>query len=71
MSDKPTTDAGTIDALTVGLAPSVSLGMAEQSMADSIGIVMQNAAFAQKQGQTISTQVTAIACSLVLAKGSS
>jgi hypothetical protein len=41
------------------------------AMANSIGIVMQNAASNQKNGQIISTTSTTVACTLIFQKGTS
>ncbi|BBD10074.1 killing trait family protein [Desulfovibrio ferrophilus] len=53
----------------VGLGPSLSMSMTYAAMADSIGIIMHNAAVAEQHMQTISTAATVQVCALIIAKG--
>lgn len=55
--------------MTVGTAPSFSMGLVYVAMSDSIGRVMGNAATAQMHGQRVSTAGTTMACVQILEKG--
>jgi len=69
-------NTGIVDAVAVtntaavGLGPSLSMSMTYASMADSIGIVMHNAATAEQNMQAIALAATAQVCALIIAKGS-
>ncbi len=58
-------------ALNVALAPSTAMGMTYLAMADSIALVMGNAAANQQRGQLIAQAAVTQALALILAKGAS
>jgi hypothetical protein len=66
-------EGGTPDsvALNVALSPSVAMGMTYMAMADSLALVMSNAAANQQRGQLITQAAVTQALALILAKGAS
>ena len=52
--------------LTVSMAPSVAMGMTYVAAAGSIGIVLNNAANNQEQGQTLANATVSICCGLIV-----
>lgn len=58
-------------ALNVALSPAVAMGMTYMAMADSIALVMGNAAANQQRGQLIAQAAVTQALALILAKGAS
>lgn len=55
--------------ITMSLAPSMSLGMAETAMGNSISLLMQNATTNEHNGQLIATASTTQCCALMIAVG--
>ncbi len=58
------------DALDVGLAPSMAMGMTYVAMADSIGLAMANAVTNQQRGQVLATASVTQVLALIISKGS-
>lgn len=58
-------------ALNVALSPATAMGMTYMAMADSIALVMSNAAANQQRGQLIAQAATTQALVLILTKGAS
>jgi hypothetical protein len=58
------------NALDVGLAPSVAMGMTYVSMADSMGLAMANAVANQQRGQVVADAATVQVLALIIAAGS-
>jgi hypothetical protein len=54
----------------VGLAPSIAMGVTYVSMADSLGLVMTNAAANQQRGQVVAGAATAQVLALIIKAGS-
>jgi Killing trait len=57
--------------ITIGEAPSAAMGMTYLAMADSIGLVMENAAAAQQRSQVIGEAALVQVLALIIAKGAS
>ncbi len=55
------------DGTALAQAPDVSMTFTFSAMADSIGIVMQDAATAERNMQTLSTAAVGILCARILA----
>lgn len=53
----------------VGIGPSLSMSMTYVAMADSIGLVMRNAAVAEHNLQAVALAATTQVCALIIAKG--
>jgi hypothetical protein len=62
---------GSGSALVVGQAPALAMGLTYVAMADSIALVMSNAAAAQQRGQVLGGAALAQVLVLIIAKGSS
>ncbi len=62
------TQSGTIN---LALAPSFAMAMTYTTMADSIGIEMENATTTQNGMQITANAAVAQTCALIIAKGSS
>jgi hypothetical protein len=56
-------------ALVVGQAPALAMGLTYVAMADSMALVMGNAAAAQQRGQVLSAAALAQVLVLIIAKG--
>lgn len=63
--------AGAASLLNVGLAPSAAMAMTYLAAANSIGIAMENAAFAQQRGQVIGQAALVPVLILIFEKGAS
>lgn len=57
-----------VDVLGVGMGPAVSMSMACTAMATTIGMVMHNAATAQRGMQQVELAVVATSSALILSK---
>jgi hypothetical protein len=69
-SSGPLAALGSADALSIGLAPSVAMGMTYVSMADSIGLEMANAVANQQRGQVVAGAALVQVLTLIIAAGS-
>ena len=56
-------------ALTIGPAPALAMGMTYQAMATSLSIAMTNAVAAQQNGQVIGNAVLVQVLTLIVTKG--
>ena len=54
---------------SLGLGPSMAMNMTYVMMADSIGLVMQNAASYQHNTQQIAQSALTCSCAMILAQG--
>jgi len=70
MADGPTSAVADVNALDVGLAPSMAMGMCYVSMADSIGIAMSNAVSRQQRDQVVADAALVLVLKLIIAAGS-
>lgn len=57
------------DTVTVGLSPSIAMGMTYTVMADTIGMVMHNAVTAQMGMQLIANAATTMTCAFIISSG--
>ena len=55
------------DVLAIGAGSAAAMTMTDTAMAGSIGIVMQNAASAERGGQLVAEACTAKTCALIIA----
>ncbi len=67
VNSQVTDSVNQVNAANVGLAPQVAMGMTYVAMADSIALVMNNAASAQQNMQVTSNAATTTACAAILA----
>jgi hypothetical protein len=65
----PLTAIANADALDVGLAPSVAMGMTYVSMADSLGLAMANAVANQQRCQVVADAAVTQVLALIIAAG--
>lgn len=56
-------------AVAVGAAPAVAMGMTYVAMAESIGLVMENAAAAQQRGQIFGEAATVQVVAMIIEAG--
>ena len=57
------------NAIDIGLAPSVAMGMTYVAMADSIGLAMANAVANQQRGQVVAGAAVTQVVALIIAVG--
>ena len=57
--------------MTIGMMPSAAMAMTYAAGAQSIGMVMHNAATTQHQMQSIAKASTTVTCGMIISKGSS
>jgi hypothetical protein len=72
-SDAMTSIVGSLadgSALVTAQAPAMAMGMTYVAMADSIALVMENAAAAQQRGQVLAAAAVAQVLVMILVKGS-
>ncbi|HVL40669.1 MAG TPA: RebB family R body protein [Brevundimonas sp.] len=60
---------GSGSALSVGLAPSVAMSMTYVTMADSVGLAMENAVANQQRGQVIANAALVQVLAMIITKG--
>ena len=58
-----------VSAAAIAEAPGVAMGMTYVANADSIGLVMENAAAAQQRGQVVAGVATTITVAMIIAAG--
>ena len=62
---------GATNAMAIGLAAPLSMGLVYTIMSESIGVVMTNAASTQHSAQSVANSASAVTCALIISKGSS
>ena len=68
-SSRSVTAVVSANALNVGLAPSIAMGMCYVAMADSLGLAMGNAVANQQRDQVLAGAALAQVLSLIIAAG--
>lgn len=68
-SSRALTTVVNTNALDVGLAPSIAMGMCYVAMADSLGLAMGNAVANQQRNQVLAGAAVAQVLSLIIAAG--
>ena len=58
-----------VSAAAIAEAPGVAMGMTYVANADSLGLVMENAAAAQQRGQVVAGVATTITVAMIIAAG--